>query len=157
MNYLVPQLLDRHFSGHSISVPLQGNCDRHNIVDAAKEALMVAGDFNKTSVHSEFIHRKWTRSSAIGDALRGRNLLIRFENLILPYDFLMAVLGRFYPNMTHSESEPVAYKIKLDAVKPENILPQISVEDADELINRKHPVKAHCAITGVMAGRIQSA
>lgn len=139
MNYLVPQLLDRHFSGHSISVPLQGNCDRHNIVDAAKEALMVAGDFNKTSVHSEYIHRKWTRSSAIGDALRGRNLLIRFKNLILPYDFLMAVLGRFYPNMTRSESEPVTYTIKLNDVNSENTLPQISVGDADELINLNRP------------------
>ncbi|MXF13474.1 transposase [Escherichia coli] len=27
----------------------------------------------------------------------------------------------------------------------------------DLLSQRKHPVKAHCAITGVMAGRIQSA
>ncbi|MXF13495.1 hypothetical protein APX81_04530 [Escherichia coli] len=30
-------------------------------------------------------------------------------------------------------------------------------EGKEPLEYRKHPVKAHCAITGVMAGRIQSA
>ncbi|SQS28654.1 N-terminal part of molybdate metabolism regulator MolR-like protein [Escherichia coli] len=31
------------------------------------------------------------------------------------------------------------------------------LQKAEKKKNSKHPVKAHCAITGVMAGRIQSA
>ncbi|EFC4873577.1 hypothetical protein CS805_004500, partial [Escherichia coli] len=141
MDYWQPKLLDFMFSHYPLCVPLLagGDC-RRDIKDAMQDMLMVLSDF-QTPVRSEsFESPRWGRSSTIVDVLRGCYYMAHYQDLPLPYDFLMEVLGKFYPGyMTcqyDNETGHNSYYLNPITIPSDSELPGISREVVENLINK---------------------